>query len=262
MPIHIPMIAMPVRLSPQRRRRILQLYFNGLPQKSIAGRVGVGQATVSDEVSRFKQLAGNSSLEEASRLYGVQEVVEELRSLSMELNKLSLTPKECLEYAKTLDRLRQLGGDPSNLEDLLRLYRRVKVENLNIEEYFTHALRLARLEAETHRDYRQIVEEFELKSRRLEAMDSRLTSLKQEVKELEDKKRRITTELEELEKQLKEKLREARLTYEKIDRALKVEGLMDRLKVSGEELSEFLMKMRGSGLDLKTLARIAEEFKK
>jgi len=253
---------MPVRLSLQRRRRILQLYFNGFPQTSIADKVGVGQATVSGEVSRFKRLARNSSLEEASRLYGVEDVIEELRSLSVELRKLNLTPKECLDFAKTLERLRQLGGDFSDLEDLLRLCRRVNVEGFNVKEYFVHALRLARLEAETRKDYRQLVNEFELKSRQLEAAESRLASLEQEVKELEDKRRRITSELERLDEQLKERLKEANLTYEKIDRALKVEGLIERLKVSEEELGAFLEKLWESGLDLKTLAKIVEEFVK
>lgn len=251
---------MPARISPQRRKRILQLYFSGLTQNSIAGKLGVGQATVSDEVERFKRLAKASSLEEASKMYGVEDVVEELRSLSIELYKLNLTPKECIDFAKTLGELRRLGGSPSDLETLLRLCRRVKEEGFNIEEYFAHALRLAKLEAETRKDYRRLLEEFELKTRQLEAAESRLSSLKQKVKELEDRRGRTALELEKLEGQLEEKLKKAKLTYEKIDRALKVESLIDRLKVSEEELCEFLEKMRSSGLDLKTLTKIVEEF--
>lgn len=251
---------MPARISFQKQKRILHLYFSGLSQKIIAKKLGVVQATVSNEVSMFKSLVKDSSLKEASKLYNLENVVEELRALSVELHKLNLSPKECLDFAKTFEKLKRLGGDTSDLEGLLMLCQRVKMEGIKAEDYFNHAVRLARLEADTGKDYKFILEDLERKSQQLEEVNAKLTSMKKEIKGLESRKAELATEIENLEKKLKEKHDEVKLTDEKIEIALRIDRLIAKTGESEENIYEFLKEIQKSGLDLKRIKMLYETY--
>lgn len=70
-------------------------------------------------------------------------------------------------------------------------------------------------------------------------LESKPAFLRRQVKELEGRRRELNSQLERLDRRVREKFTEAKLTCEEVERALRIEGLMARLKVSGEELTEF-----------------------
>ncbi|MHA1712009.1 MAG: hypothetical protein ACTSUS_08130, partial [Candidatus Freyarchaeota archaeon] len=69
-----------------------------MSQPEIARRVGVSQASVSNEIRRLMKMAEESSLNVALTDYGDEELVEELRLLAVQLRKLN-TKEEMLDQA-------------------------------------------------------------------------------------------------------------------------------------------------------------------
>lgn len=245
----------------QNRRRALRLYLEGHPQVEIADKIGVAQSTVNNEIRRFISIAKSSSLEEASKMYDVGELMEELRALSTDLRRLRKSPKECLEAAKAMRSIIEAGLDPSDVKDFLRLCKKLREEGSLPKEYLQYAVRLSKLEEETGRGYAQILKDSEEKAKKLKDLEERMNTLRSEIRGLEERRSSLQKELADLEEGVKKKMKETGLTNEKIERALRLEALMRGADVSAEGLEGFLGEMKALNLDLETVTKMMRDLR-
>lgn len=255
------MINMPLRISLQNRRRIVRLYLEGYPQVKITDSIGVAQSTVSNEIRRFINIAESSSLGEATKMYDVDELVEELRALSVDLRKLRKSPKECLEAAKDMRSILEAGLEPSNVKDFLRLCKKLQAESSLPREYLQYAVRLSKLEDETARGYVQILKDFEETAKGLKEVEAQMITLRSDIKVLKESRSSLQKELAVLEEGVKKKMEETALTNEKIETALRIEALKKSTGVSAEGLEEFLGKMKTLNWDLETINKMMKELR-
>jgi len=255
------LISMPSRISLGNQKRIIRLYLEGHPQSEIADRVGFTQPTVSNEVNKFMGVARSSSLKEASTMYDVTELVDELRALSVDLRRLRKSPRECLEAAKSMRSILEAGLDTTDASDFLRLCKKLQGESSLPEDYLQSAVRLSRLEEETGKGYPQILEDFQDMAKRLKGLEGQIGILHSENRGLEESRSSLQKDLEDLEEGVKKRMNETALTNDKIGRALGIEALMKRAGVSDEGLEGFLGEMKALNWDLETVTRMMKELR-
>jgi uncharacterized protein YgiM (DUF1202 family) len=247
---------MTVRLSPHKISRILKYYFKGLPQPTIAGKVGVDQSTVSLYSSRFKELAAEIGLLDAGKEFKLYEEVSELRSLSVELMKANLTAEDARQGTKIIEAFRKLGVEPDQHVELIRIINRVRDQG-----FIEAAIKLARIEADGKMSYQETVSEFE-------RISSELPVVKEELEEIKVERTSLKNILEQSKKEIARRRSELaqleeEFTTKKAKLKRELETDMKRLSVKQQEINEVAKlksKLAEMGLNIPALIKIAEEF--
>lgn len=185
------------RVSKQKIERIVELWLAGLPRDAIAQRLKVSGSTVSKYVNQFK---GSVSQKAA-------ELLEGLRLLSAELKKSGKTLSEALNIAKVYNTMERIGVRAEDLEHFIVASKRTAKElGIEAEDYVKAAIKIAKLETETGKSYKEIARDFE------EKVDM-IAQLNQKIEQLNKKKN-------ESKRELQKQLRQQRLARKDIAFAL------------------------------------------
>jgi len=247
---------MTVRLSRHKIARILKYYFIGVPQPTIARRVGVDQSTVSLYTSRLKEIATEVGLSAAAKEFNVFKEIEELRSLSVELLKVNLTAEDAREGVKIIRAFNRLGIGPDQHIKLVQVCKKV-----DDEEFINSVLRFVEIEDNSDKDYDEIVSNFESIASQLPLSEKKLMALKTEIGSLNNILTKKKSELAGIQSQLVQFREETMAEKAKLQRALEAE--MKRFGVKEQEVKEatkLKSELAKRGLNISTLIKVVEEF--
>jgi len=247
---------MTVQLSPHKVSKILRGYFSGPSQIKIAKEAGVDQSSISHYANRFKGMAAEYGLLAAGKEYQVLNEVESLRSLSVELYKSKLTVEEARQGHNIIKAFLKLGINPEKHFDLIEACK--KVEDPSFAEA---ALKLAQIEAQTGREYHQVISSFEKALNQLPQLEEKIIGAKSELKSSNEgilkSKQELAGQEEYLEKYQNEvKAKEAQLEKELLTKMKQLE--VEKKEV--EEVAALKAELTKNGLDLKTILKLAKEF--
>jgi len=200
-------------------KRIIELWFKGLPRDTIAQQVGVSGSTVSEVVNRFPK------------------ELEDLRRLSRELRKFGLSVSEAQKGAKLCFKLEEWGVRFNGLQGSIQAMQKIgQSSSYEPQHLITSATRLSHLEEKAGGSYFEIIEDFEDKIESVEKLKKRERKLMQNVKELDTKR--------------KTKLAENQVTVREIAYTVNLRKNLRRhgLKLSDVEgLHKYLENMRETG---------------
>jgi len=213
----------------------------------IAKKVGVHQSSVSHYATKFKERAEEVGLLATAKEYGIMEEVEALRSLAVELNKNKLAADDAKEGAKIIKAFSGLGIKPSAHTLLVKVCKEVKDP-----AFIEAALKLAKIEAESHISYEEamvkfeeitiqlplITEQFEKKKGKLESANTNLTATE---KKLEN----ANKAWEEFENAVQKRIEKKKHEY---DVAISEIEMVAKLKAD----------LKKKGLDIPTLVELAK----
>lgn len=247
---------MTVRLSPQKASRILKYYFMGVPQPVIAQRARVDQSTVSLYSSRFKEAASEVGLLAAGEEFNVFEEVSELRSLSVELLKVSLTAEDAREGVKIIRAFHKLGMEPDQHTKLIEMCKKVEDPG-----FINAALEFMEIENNSDKGYGEIISSFQSVTSRLPLLEKKLDDLKAELESLNNILTKKKSELAGIQSQLVQFREETMAEKAKLGKELETE--MKRFGVKEQEVKEatkLKSELAKRGLDLSTLIKAVEEF--
>jgi predicted transcriptional regulator len=245
---------MTVTISPPKVSKMLRLYFLGFHEVKIAKKVGVHQSSVSHYATKFKERAEEVGLLVAAKEYGIMEEVEALRSLAVELHKNKLIADDAKEGVKIIKVFNGLGIKPSAHTMLVKVCKEVKSPG-----FIEAALKLVKIEAESHISYEEAVKKLETMTHQLPIMDmlikakkSKLDSINSDIaekkEELENLKKYMTEikkGKDDLEKKVKEVVAKKRKEY---DVSLSEIKMVAKLKAD----------LKKKGLDIPTLVELAK----
>ena len=111
---------------PQRKvAAIIRQSLQAKPQSAIAEKEGVDQSTVSLWWSRFKERSEQVGLSAAGKEFGVYNEVDELKSLSVELDKAGTSVQQAREGAKISQAFADLGIAPERHAALVKVCREI-----------------------------------------------------------------------------------------------------------------------------------------
>jgi len=112
---------MTLKLPPRKVAAIIRQSLQGKPQCDIAEKEGVNQATVSLWWTRFQERSRQVGLSSAAKEYGVSSEVDELRRLSVELDKAGMSVQQARENAKIGKAFADLGVAPEQHNRLVKV---------------------------------------------------------------------------------------------------------------------------------------------
>jgi predicted transcriptional regulator len=245
---------MTVKISPPKVSKMLRLYFLGFHEVKIAKKVGVHQSSVSHYATKFKERAEEVGLLVAAKEYGIMEEVEALRSLAVELHKNKLIADDAKEGVKIIKVFNGLGIKPSAHTMLVKVCKEVKDPS-----FIEAALKLVKLEAESHISYEEAVKKLETMTHQLPIMDmlikakkSKLDSINSDIAEKKEELvnlKKYIAEIEKRKENLKKKVMEVLAEKRK------------EFSVSSSEIkmvAKLKSTLKKKGLDIPTLVKMAK----
>lgn len=242
-------------MSAHRVSRILAGYFGGIPQRKIAKRAGVDQATVSVYNSRFKRRVSEVGLWSAGKEFDVFDEVDGLRSLSVELSKAKLTVAEAKDGLRIFRLFIELGVSPKEHGTLLKACKQLK------DLGFVHgAVKLVKIEQESHIPYEQAISGFEKATSQLLLVEKQLKEVKAQVESVRKSLAQEKQALAGVKAQLAQLQKEAKAKEAKLEHQL--EGKMKKLGVQHkevEEIAKLKTELAKEGLDIPILIKLAKE---
>jgi len=245
-----------VKLSPHKVAKIIRLYFSGLAQMKIAKKAGVDQSCVSIYATRFKERVSEIGLLAAGKEFTVFDEVSALRSLSMELSKAKLTVDEAKEGLRIMRIFMKLGISSGKHAALVKVCK--EVDN---PDFIHAALKLSKIEDESHKSYEEAIAEFEEVTSVLPTLKKQVESTKAELNAVNESVGKRKQELASLEAQLTQLQKEAQATISKLKKDFA--DNMKQLSVKQaevEQVARLKADLYKSGLDIPTLVKLAKEF--
>ncbi len=180
-------------------------------------------------------------------------IIADIRSLSIDLRKLKLTPTECKEAVRYIGKLNELGVQLSTLKPFVNLLTRLDKEKIPMKEYLGHGLKMSELEKEIGMNYKEL-----LKTAHKEKES--LRTAKNELKEVRLQNDREGKALSMLLADKEKQMRDAKLTNAKIEIAIKIHQLARARGITTQDLLTFMLGIERLNLKLPTLLKILNEF--
>jgi transcriptional regulator with XRE-family HTH domain len=162
------------KLSLQKQMLIIRLYLNGLSYDEIAVKAGVAKGSVANVISQLK--AG-----QVPGIYEVPDLLDTLRQIAIDMNKLKATPAELFEGASTLPLLRELDIEPGEIKSWASMCKQW-ASDTNPQNFVRAALYLDKL----HRSTGQTPQALEQKVQHLREEEAKLEPVTVELKDKEN----------------------------------------------------------------------------
>lgn len=247
---------MTIQLPPYKVRKVLKGYLSGKPQTRIAAEAEVDQATVSHYASRFKKTAAQKGIQAAGKEYGVLSEVDELRSLSVEINKSRLSVEDARKGHDIVRTFLKLGIKPEAHQALVKVCQQVG------DPAFVHAaVNLVQIESQTGVSYHEVISRCEQAQRNLPVTETKLAHLQAELRSVSDEisktKRALVDQRKELERY------QAKVKTEVRELSAKLTAKMAQVAIKEKEVEDATVlrsTLAQKGLNLKTLVKLAQEF--
>jgi predicted transcriptional regulator len=241
-------------LSPHKRARIVELFFQGHPQQGIASRLGINQSTVSRCLGEFRFIVEQEGIETLEKELGtMMNDFRSLHNLAAELKKSKLSVEETKMGLKIHRMLGKFGIAEEHYDEILQAITKMKSEG-----FIEAAMKLVQLEASTGKNYIDIVSEFESLSSEVTNLGKSRADLKKENKTLRannmklaqanKKKRKETEKLADemkqkqsaLKAELIKKMEETGLTIMRIEKLEPLTHTLKQLDIADDRLEIYL----------------------
>jgi len=246
-----------VQLPPYKVKKVLKGYFSGQPQTRIAREAGVDQATISHYATRFKKLAAQIGIQAAGKEYGVLSEVDELRSLSVEINKSHLSVEDARRGHDIVRAFLKLGVRPEEHQTLMKV-----CQQINDPAFVHAAVNLVQIESQTGMTHQELISRCEQAQHNLPVTETKLTQRQAELKsvndDLSESKRVLADQRRELEQY------EAEVKTKEMELDAKLRSKMEEVAVKEKEMEDAAVlrsTLGQKGLNLETLAKLAQEFR-
>jgi len=232
-------------ISDEKKFEIVRLWLiERLTYEKISKRTGVSLGKISDVINDFKAKAKELSLEEAARIYDVEDKVGRLLDLSEHLRRAGTTVSEAVEGAALLRKLKEMGVQMDEVGSWIKLCQKISQPDYPVSDFIQAAIRLSKLESETGLDYRELLSIYERRLSELREMEAKIKTLREEVKDLEEK-RSLKIRLERQISKAEQKLHMYRESVSELEaKKRSLEEELTQLKKKGEmEVSALMAKI-------------------
>ena len=241
-------------LSSHKRARIVDLFFQGHSQPSIASKLGINQSTVSRCLGEFRSIVEQGGVETLEKELGtMMNDFRSLHNLAAELRKSKLSVEETKMGLKIHRMLEKFGIAEEHYDEILQSITKMKSEG-----FIEAAMRLVQLEASTGKSYIDIVSEFEALSSEVGNLGESRDNLKKENQTIRgdnmklaqaNKNKRqeiqkLTDEMKQkqstLNAELTKKMAETGLTMMRIEKLEPLTHILKQLDIAGDTLEIYL----------------------
>jgi chromosome segregation ATPase len=237
---------MPARISPQKESLIMTLFLRGVNEKEIAKEVRVSQSTVSTVVSRLKD-----DPPRISRDPTLSHLVDELRSLSVDLRNTGITVEQAKSACGTTEELKRLGISPAILPGVIEVYRKISPDDHSKEAFAKATIEMISLQQKYKETFEGVVSLLKSAHEELTRVSKQLEEGKHELDQIADKKKKaednLTRQLNDNKMALEHaaKASQAKQIFEKA-------GLdIEKAAAAGNLLNAFSDLAQSQGQDLK-----------
>ena len=241
-------------LSPHKRARIVDLFFQGHPQQAIASKLGINQSTVSRCLSEFSSILEQEGVETLEKELGtMMNDFRSLHNLAAELKKSKLSVEETKMGLKIHRILEKSGIAEEHYDDILQSITKMKSEG-----FIEASMKLVQLEASTGKSYIDIVSEFESLSSEVANLGESRANLKKENQTIRgdnmklaqaNKNKRqeiqkLTDEMKQkqstLKAELTKKMQDTGLTMTRIEKLEPLTHILKQLDIADDKLEIYL----------------------
>jgi transcriptional regulator with XRE-family HTH domain len=245
------------RLSAQKKLSVVRKYLSGLSYDEIAIKTGVSKGTVSNIVNELR--AG--TFPEAA---DAAEHIELLRDLSLDLKRAKLTPGQCAAGLIVLNRIRECGLEPADIDRWPMILRTIAGEN-EAQEFIRQVYSILEIQKRTGLGLDALddrVHELEKKAAELEPLTRQRDTYKKQVKELDTQREKLTStvaNLEEKHKLLSPCVRDLEGRERDLSGRVKnMEARAGQAEATIATLNKETRKFWDIGLSFKTLAEVSQ----
>ena len=246
------------KLTARRKLSIVRFYLSGLSYDEIASRSSVSKGTVANVVAELK--AG--SFPEAA---DVGEHIEMLRELSIDLKRSRLSPGQCATGLVLLNRINELGLEPSDIDRWPLILKSVQGED-DAKEFVRLVYSIQQVQQRSGLSLEALdnkVRELERKAADLEPMSGKVKDCRKELADLtrqreelassvamlEQKSKLLTPQVKDLER------RERTLSHRIAD----MEPKAQKAETTLSALKREIQKLEDTGFTLKELSEFQEK---
>jgi len=241
-------------LSPHKRARIADLFFQGHSQQGIASKLGINQSTVSRCLSEFRFIVEQEGIGTLEKELGtMMNDFRSLHNLAVELRKSKLSVEETKMGLKIHRMLEKFGISEEHYDEILQSITKMKSEG-----FIEAAMKLVQLEASTGKSYMDIVSEFEALSSEVGNLGESRANLKKENQTIrgdntkltqanKNKRREIQKLTDEtkqkqstLNAELTKKMEETGLTMTRIEKLEPLTHILKQLDIADDKLESYL----------------------
>jgi len=249
---------MTLPLSGSKARSILRQFFYGVPQTVISEKVGANQSTVSLYATRFGERAASRGLIPASKEYGMENQILELRSLAVELQQADITTEQARAGVKIIKAFSKLGIPPDRHQELVKVCKEITEDG-----FINTTLDFLKLNEKTGLTYDALVASYKGTAAQLGAKGQQLVNLQAECNSADILLSNKTAELNDLNDQVTQVRKAA---------SVKIKAEEDELQASLAAISMKLEAVRQvvkikkqlelTGWDIPTFIKAAKEYTK
>jgi predicted transcriptional regulator len=241
-------------LSPHKRARIADLFFQGHPQQGIASKLGINQSTVSRCLDEFRFIVEQEGIVTLEKELGtMMNDFRSLHNLAVELRKCKLSIEETKMGLKIHRMLEKFGIDEEHYDDILQSITKMKSEG-----FIEAAMKLVQLEASTGKSYIDIVSEFEALSSEVSNLGESRANLKKENQTIRGDNTKLTqankNKRQEIQKltdetkqkqstlnaELMKKMQDTGLTMTRIEKLEPLTHILKQLDIADDKLESYL----------------------
>ena len=167
----------------QDRSKIVQLWLQNMNYRQIAQQTKASLGTISAEIEKARKAEPD---------------LDSLRELNATLKKSGVALADAIRACPILLRLDELGVGVNQLSQYVELSRKLAGEHgVDPAELVESAIKLSRIEAETGKSWKDVLNEFEEKAVQLKGLDNKVQALRNELQDAQ-KQREILQLCEQL----------------------------------------------------------------
>lgn len=254
------------------KEKVIRLFWAGHSYNDIAQQLDIAKGSVTNIIDEFRD--GQISIPDDMADY-----VNELRRITVDLKKYQVSLAQLRSYQKLHNKLHDMDADSEQAEQWLDLLQITAASNATGDKYFDVVGWIADWSAETGKNCKEILNEYEEKLCSLDYFDEEIEKRKSHLQELQQEDGKINKQItvlkhmlnqteeiyskrkKEAEVRLESYLAQNNLSWKEVETvmAAMTEELIDRADVPSKKLDGFYEKLRQAGSLFKTIRQLESE---
>jgi len=246
------------KLTAKKKLTVVRLYFSGLSYDEIAAKVGISKGTVANIIADLKAGAFPEAAD-------IGEHIEVLRELSLDLRRLNLSPGQCAVGFMILNRIRECGLNPADMDRWPIILKSVRNEG-DATEFVRLVYSIQEVQKRTGLDLEALddkIHEQERKLADLEPLSNKIKEYKKEHTELTKQRQELTSAvalLEQKSEMLSPRVKDLQEREEALSlRIVDMEPKAQKAEMTLSALNGEMRRLKDTGFSLKELAEFNEK---
>ncbi len=245
------------KLSRTKKCSIVRQYFSGLSYDEIAAKNGVSKGTIANIVTELKV----GKFPEAA---DVVEHIEQLRELSLDLKRASLTPGQCAVGLMVLARIHGCGLDPADIDRWPQILKSIKNDD-DVQEFVRFIYSIQEVQNRTGLSLDALndkVHGLERKAAELEQVSGKLADCRKQLAELTKQREALASAITSLEgkrKLLEPQVKEFdKREHDLLYRIKNIEPKAEKAEATLTALSKEMQRLQNIGFTFDALAEFSQ----